>query len=187
MPDYAFTIFSGIAVVLCVPSAYFYWKIPGRPWATLIFVGWIIIWNLIFFVDSIIWGGDNLQDWWDGEIYCDIDARIKDAFGTGLPGAAIGVCRFLADAANPDPSAIDVRQNMFRRNMIDLFIGVILPFLNLGLKFICEPSRYWIVQNLGCMGQIDISWPSFLVYIAWAPLLCLIAAAYACTILFHEN
>ena len=187
MVDYPFTIFSGLAIILCIPPAYFNWKIPGRPWATLIFVGWVLIWNLLFFIDSIIWSGENPDEWWDGEGYCDIDARIKDAFAIGLPGSAIGVCRFLANAANPEPSQKHLKQSMLRRNMVDLFLGVILPILNLALKFIVEPSRYWIVGNAGCIGQADVSWPTFVLYLAWVPALCLIAAGYACNFLLSHD
>jgi hypothetical protein len=71
--------------------------------------------------------------------------------------------------------------------MVDLFLGVILPILNLALKFIVEPSRYWIVGNVGCIGQADNSWPTFVLYLAWVPALCLIAAGYACNFLSSHS
>jgi pheromone a factor receptor len=182
MPDVPFTVFSGIGFLLCIPPAYFNWKIPCRPWATLILIGWIFMINLLYFVDSIVWASPDLSTWWDGKVYCDINARIKDMFAIGVPGAAIGICRFLADATNPDPSQKDLRHTRNRRNMIDLFLGVILPILMIGLKFIAEPSRYHVAGVNGCTGTIARAWPGLLCYILWPTVLCLIAAGYACTL-----
>src|SRR5438874_2584550 len=80
MADYPFTIFSFIGVLLCIPPAYFNWKIPSRPWATLILIGWILVLDLLFFIDSILWSSEDTSTWWEGRFYCDINSRIKDAF-----------------------------------------------------------------------------------------------------------
>jgi pheromone a factor receptor len=185
MADIPFTVFSFLSMVLCIFPAYFNWKIPLRPWATLIIIGWIFIANLVCTLDSIIWRSNNTSSWWDGHVYCDIDARIKDMVVIGVPGAAVGICRFLADATNPDPSQKDLKHSRFRRNMIDLFLGVLLPVILEGLKYICEYSRYHIRGVNGCVGTIINSWPSIVVYIMWAPLLCLVTSVYSGT--FVQN
>src|SRR6266496_5456101 len=159
MPDYPFTIFSGIAFLLCIPPAYFNWKIPNRPWASLLFISWMMMINLVYFMDSIIWCSDDMSTWWDGKIYCDIDFRIKDMFDIGVPGAAIGICRFLADATNPNPSRSDPRNDQFIRNMIDLFLSIILPLMVKAVTFLFETSRYHIVGVEGCASSIDVSRP----------------------------
>jgi pheromone a factor receptor len=179
MVDIPFTVFSGIGFFLCIPPAYFNWKIPGRPWATLIFIGWICALNGFAFIDSIVWGGPDPSEWWDGEIYCDIDSRIKSEFSIGLPAAGIGICRFLADATNPNPAHTDLRHTKNRRNMIDLFLGIGLPLINMGLKMIVNPTRYNIVGVGGCTGVTDLSWPSFPLFHLWCPILSGIAAVYA--------
>src|SRR5271170_5884501 len=184
MPDIPFTVFSCIGFLLCIPPAYFNWKIPSRPWATLILIGWIFLLNLLYFFDSIIWSDPNPANWWDGKVYCDINARLKDIFAIGVPGAAIGICRFLADVTNPDPRQKDLRHGRFRRNMIDLFLGIILPILIAALKFIAEPSRYHVAGVDGCTGHIVHAWPALPCYILWTPVLCVIAAGYACTSLY---
>jgi pheromone a factor receptor len=179
MADIPFTIFSAIGFLICIPPAYFNWKIPSRPWATLIFIGWIFILNLLSFMDSIIWGGSNPDDWWDGQVYCDINSRIKSAFPIGVPGAAIGICRFLAQATDPDPSQTELKSNIRKRNMIDLFLGVVLPVVNMGFKYIVNPSRYYIVGVAGCTGITQPTWAAVPLYELWSPLLSLVAAIYA--------
>ena len=179
MPDYAFTVFSCIGFLVCIPLFYFNWKVPGRPWATLILIGWVFILNLLFFIDSIVWSNDDPSTWWDGKVYCDIDSRIKSSFPIGVPGATIGICRFLAAATDPDPSQRDLKHTQTRRNMVDLFLGVILPLFQMVLKFIVDPKRYYIIGIIGCVGWTDDSWPSVLLYYLWSPTLCVIASGYA--------
>jgi len=41
--------------------------------------------------------------------------EVRFIFAIGVPGAAIGICRFLADATNPDPRQKDLRHGRFRR------------------------------------------------------------------------
>ena len=125
MADYLFTVFSFISALLCIPPMYFNFKIPSRPWATLILIGWIFIINLLAGIDSLHpWANPDPSKWWDGKGYCDVGARIKDMFLYGVPGAAIGICRFLAHATNPDPAYSDLKHTQFTRNLIDLSLGV---------------------------------------------------------------
>lgn len=68
--------------------------------------------------------------------------------------------------------------------MIDLFLGVLLPLINMGLKYIVNPSRYYIVGVDGCSGVTALSWPSIPLYYLWSPVLTFIAACYASTLPF---
>lgn len=187
MTDIPFTVFSCLGFVLCIPPAYFNWKIPGRPWATLIFIGWICVFNGFSFIDSIIWSGPDPAEWWDGKVYCDIFSRVKSVFQIGLPAAGIGICRFLADATNPDPATTDLAHTRFRRNMIDLFLGVGLPLINIGLKVIVNPTRFCILGVSGCNGITDLSWPAVLLYHVWCPVLSCIAGIYAGSFPFAQK
>ena len=180
MADVEFTVFSLLGFLLCILPAYFNWKTPYRPWATLILVGWIMLLNLLFFIDSLIWRNPDPSTWWDGKGYCDIVARLKDMFTIGISGAAVGICRFLADASNPDPSHKDLLHDRRKRNLIDVFLGIILPMIIDGLKFIVEYSRYHVAGVNGCTGTIDYSWPTLVLWYIWCPLLCLVSAGYAC-------
>lgn len=181
MPDYAFSVFSGISFLLCFPPAYFNWKIPSRPYATLFLIGWIMVINLLGFVDSLIWRSENLDTWWDGKIYCDIDSRLRDMFVIGIPASTICICRFLGDATDPNPSRNDLRHGRNRRNLIDVSICLLLPLMVAAANFTFQSSRYHIVGVQGCTGWIDFSWPSVLFYPMWCPLLSVIAAIYAGT------
>src|SRR5262245_34673796 len=124
MADSAFTVFSIIGAILCFPAVYFNWKLADRPWSIYIFVAWVFLINALSFVDSIIWADEDSSTWWYGYGYCDINIRVREAFTLGLPGAAIGICRFLAEACAPHPKPVRTtrRYEKVRRNIIDLFL-----------------------------------------------------------------
>jgi pheromone a factor receptor len=180
MADIPFTVFSVLALFLCIPPAYFNYKLPYRPWATLILIGWIMINNLCSAVDSIIWASPDINTWWLGYGWCDIVARLNDMFVIGVPGSAVGICRVLADATDLNPAQKDLRCHRMRRNMIDLFLGVGFPLVIQAFKFICEYSRYHIEGVNGCTGTIEFSWPTLILYSIWGPFLCLVAGGYSC-------
>ena len=180
MPDYLFSTATCIATLLCIPITYVTFKSAGHPWATAILIGWIFIGNLLMFLDSIIWMDGSPDDWWEGQIYCDINSRIKSAFPIGVPGAAVGMCRFLADATNPNFGPEQMESNRWKRNMFDFTFGIILPLVNAGLKFIVNPRRYGIFGVYGCTGLTDLVWPAIPLYWIWTPILSLTAALYAC-------
>lgn len=159
---------------------YFTFRSAGHPWATVILIGWIFIENLLLCLDSIIWRGDSPEEWWEGQIYCDINSRIKSAFVIGVPGAAVGLCRFLADVTNPKIEPDQLQSTRWRRNVFDLTFGVILPLVNAGLKLLVMPARYAISGVHGCVGLTYPTWLSIPLYWGWTPILSLVAAVYAC-------
>lgn len=177
MAYYIFTIFSGIGFLLSILTAYVIYKSPNSPWAAMILVGWILSWNFLFFVDSIIWSDSNPADWWDGNIYCDINSRIKDAIMPGIPGATIGVLRFLANTMEQHVS--QRAYNIFENNLVDFSLGVVFPIVITAVRLVAMPCRYQIWGVFGCTGIIDDSWPSILVWYLWPPVLSLVSALYA--------
>jgi len=177
MPNYLFTFFSGIGLLLSLFTAYIVYKSPNSPSAALILAGWIFSWNILFFTDSIIWSNSNPEEWWDGEIYCDIDSRIKDAIVIGVPGATIGALRFLSNIV--DEHVSQKATSTFINNLIDITVGLIFPIVISGLRFIVMPARYRIIIVLGCTGVMDDSWPSILIWYIWPPGLSAVAAIYS--------
>ena len=144
MPDYIFTISSGIGFVLSILTAYVIYKSPNSPWAAMILTAWVFSWNFLYFIDSIIWSGSNPEDWWDGNIYCDVTTRIKDAISPGIPGATIGVFRFLTNTVEQHVS--QRTNSTFKNNIVDFVLGFIFPIIIAGVRLIVMPSRY---QYLG--------------------------------------
>lgn len=176
MPDYLFTIFCGTGSLLSILSIYINHKIPENPLSSTILAGWIFIGNFLQFIDSITWASSDSTEWWDGKVYCDITSRIKGGIPIGISGAAIGLCRFLAETTR---HVWHESVNKSRNNCIDVSLGLILPLINAALLLIVSPYRYGIKTITGCIGWVDMSWPAIPVYYLWPPVLSVVAAIYA--------
>lgn len=180
MADITFTVFSFLAFLLCAEVLFFIVRTPGRPWATYILTIWLLVVNLFSFIDSLIWSNDDPEGWWDGKGYCDVVSRVKTEWIIGVCGAAIGISRYLAEATDPNPKYADMKFNRMRRNVVDVVLGVGLPILNALLRYIVEPSRYWIMGVCGCTSVTRTVWPAIPIYFIWVPLLTFVAAIYCC-------
>ena len=179
MPDYAFTVFTGIGCLLCVPGLLFNIK-TDRPWATLIIISEVLIVNFLSFIESIIWGSNDPNQWWDGRyFYCFISSRVKDGMSVAIPAIGICIFEYMAAAVHPDPPQNSMKSSMSWRNGVALGCGVLLPLFIVVLKCLVETSQYWIKGVCGCTGRAEIGLLSVFIYYVWPPGLTLVASGYA--------
>jgi pheromone a factor receptor len=177
MADVLYTVGTGIATLLMAFTMFVCYNTRSNPHASMLLCIWVFSYNLLTFIDSIIWSSPNTEDWWDGKIYCDINIRLKLAAMIGVPGASIGVLRFLADVTKN--LASDEEVGIQRNAFVGYLFGLIIPVGVAGLKIFTMPVRYWIVGVGGCTSVTATVWPAFLLYFMWAPLLSIIASIFA--------
>jgi pheromone a factor receptor len=182
MPDYAFSIFSLIGVVLCFEPVYFNWRQRAhvKCLSGMFLVSWICAYNLFSFVDSIVWGGEDIAGWFDGMGYCDIGSRIKMSFPFGILGSTIGICVFLITSIGDSRGEVSPRKRR-KMKLLDWFLGLGLPLIFSVVHFVIEPSRYRIIGVTGCQSSIDSSWPTLLLSTVWPPILSIISLVLAGT------
>ena len=185
MPDYPFTVFSILAALLLIEPAILICKSSSRAWAGLFLLGWIFVYNILSFVEGIIWSGEDVEQWIDGTGYCDVSSSLKTIFPIGVLGSMIGICRFLSASMRDNISQEEKGQrDMWKEILADGFLSLFLPALFIILTFIVEEPRYSIVGVLGCRSIIDQSWPAIVLYFIWPLILSLIAVVYTGTHLF---
>jgi pheromone a factor receptor len=184
MPDYPFTVFSMLGALLCIEPAIFILKSSSssrrRSWSGIFLLGWVFVYNILSFVDSIIWSGDNTDEWLDGKGYCDVSSNLKTIFPIGVLGSVIGICRFLISSIRENISQEEnvLKGKCWRGILEDGFLGLFLPALFIILTFMVESSRYAIVGVLGCRSILDQSWLAIVLYFMWPVILGLVAAIY---------
>ena len=176
MPDYFYTSACGIGTLLIGFTAFICHRSPTLPHGAGILCFWILSINLLSFVDSIIWSSTRIEDWWDGQIYCDINIRIKTTTAVGIPGASIGLCRFLMETTDHHLSDIEIASR--NKVLIDYTLGLIIPFAVAGLKILVMPFRFGISGVQGCRGYTSPTWPALPIYYIWNPLFSATAAIY---------
>jgi pheromone a factor receptor len=179
MPDYPFTVFSILGALFCIEPAISLWKAPVRPWSALFLLSWIFVFNILSFVDSIIWSGADLDAWFDGRGYCDVSSSLKTIFPIGVLASVIGICRFFLRSIKDNIlQEENVGRSKLRDILLDLFLSFFIPALFVVLTFIVESSRYAIIGVIGCRSVFDQSWLAIVLYFLWPFILALIASVY---------
>ena len=81
----ALSVLAAIVCILDAPALI--WHARNRNIAAASLMSWIVITNLISLVNAIIWPNDELQTWFSGVGFCDIQIKIAVGRSTALPGA----------------------------------------------------------------------------------------------------
>lgn len=176
-----FLVMCGLStVLLLVPLA---WHIKNKNTSAICLVVWIILFNLMSFVNALIWGGDNFADSWNGIGFCDVEIRFIIASASGTMTAATAISRNLARIMSDNISVIKTRSVRRRELIQDLLICFGVPTWMVAAHYIVQPNRYYIISIVGCQPSVDNSWPTIVLLYIWPPIVALIAAYYGCSYL----
>ncbi|OCF59121.1 hypothetical protein L486_03622 [Kwoniella mangroviensis CBS 10435] len=154
-PDYPFWSFiSTVLVLLPLP-----WHIRARNIATLSLIFWLVLANVVTFVNTIVWAG-NFRD--HNPIWCDISSRVLLLIVYALPACSLAQMRRLESVASTRRSIISSRDRK-RRIIEEITICLVLPCLFAALYHIVQGHRYDIVENIGCVTPIYMSIPAVII------------------------
>jgi pheromone a factor receptor len=181
-PLYATAVFMPIialpSLILCIPPMY--WHFLQRNIAAGSLILWMNIFNFFNFINPFIWPRDNVLEWWDGNVFCDIQAHLQVCNIVALTACATVIARKLAKIM--DTRNMTIAPSKFDRNkekMFDIFWCWGYPFILMALYYIVQPTRYFIFAISGCVASFDTSWPSIVVSWIWGPITALVGAFYA--------
>ena len=189
MHDNSLPVLTAIATVLMMLASAAQWR--ARNLGTLLNIGWILVGNLNFFLNSVIWR-DHYDD--TAPVFCDIcefsrtaydlthhlAVRFQAALQTAISGASLCVTRRLAAIASSQ--SINVSQRRKHINLwIDLGCGVGMPTLVMGTSYIIQGRRFVIWEGYGCEFASESTIPSFFIMLLWPLLFSAISAIYGGT------
>lgn len=167
-------------ISLIIDTAPFAWHIRNRNLGASSLVFWVIISNLMNFINPLIWPTDNIQQWWHGQIFCDIEIKLMMAANFGVVGSMACIMRNLAKALDTEQTNLSLSKAQRRRqtvmNGLFCFGGPIYVML---IHYIVQPNRYYIFAISGCTSSFDNSWPKLVLVFIWPPIICLVDAYYS--------
>ena len=167
-------------VILLIDTPAFVWYIKARNLAASSLVFWILIANLMNFINPLIWPTDNVEDWWYGYGLCDIEAKLQIALWLGVVGSIVCIMRDLAHVLDTDSTTLSSspahRGRQIAITTLFCFGG---PAYAVAVHFIVQPSRYFIFAISGCTASFVNSWPKLLLIFIWPPVLCVVAVYYS--------
>lgn len=172
---------SGIAIAASILPIL--WHIKTKNIASISLVLWIGIFNTISFTNAFIWG-ENIFTAWEGRVFCDIEIKFLIGAITGQIGACAAVTRSLANIMRDDLPVMKTRAEKRRQMIVDLLLCYGIPSWMIGIHYIVQPDRYWLVQVTGCTPTVDNSWPSIVLVFIWPPIMALVAMYFCSEFLF---
>jgi len=173
-------IFASFAIILLIVPFIWHWRLKNIGACSLIF--YISLANFFTFINAIIWPTEDFDSWWDGAGLCDIEAKLKWPYVTGLACATLCITRSLANVLDVDRAELSPTRSSKRRKVaIDLAICFTVPVLQIALHYIIQVNRYYITAIGGCAPSYDNSWPTIVIMFMWPLIFCLVNCYYAGT------
>ncbi|KAF2715199.1 STE3-domain-containing protein [Pleomassaria siparia CBS 279.74] len=170
--------FAAPAILLDIPPMI--WHFSQRNVAAGSLILWIVLLNLGNLLNPIIWPRDNLLEWWDGKVFCDIQARIQVGALVALASCAAMVMRRLAKVMDTRNITMAPSRGSKRRELaLEILWCWGYPGFMMVLYYIVQPVRYYVFGISGCVYAIDTSWPSIALNCMWNVITMCFAAYFA--------
>ena len=176
-----FPIVAFTSWIICIPPTV--WHFQQSNVAMGSFILWIILQNFFNSINPLIWPRDNLIDWWDGSVWCDIQVRLQIGCGVALAVSSALIVRKLARVM--DTSNITVSNSRSSKTKEIIWEAVWCwgaPLLLMVVYYVIQPVRYMLYGIVGCIATFDTSWPSIVIIYIWAPIAMCFAAYWAGTL-----
>lgn len=178
-------VLSFIVVLLNVGP--FVWYLKGRNYPAAILIFWVVLLNVFSFVNAIIWRNDDIDSWFSGHIYCDVESRLLLGSYSGAPGALICVMRSLAMIFDTNNATLVPSEGQRKKDLIFMLVFCwAFPIYIMAVYYIVQPARYLLFGIVGCVPLADESWLSDILILIWPLVLTLISVYYAGNVLFDN-
>ena len=140
----------------------------------------VMILNFFYTVNSLIWSNDNVQEWYAGYGWCDLQSYILFAISTIYSGCVFSIMRNLANRVGLTRATSLSRAERRQRNIVDALVIFPVGLIQAVLTYFVMAQRYNISTLIGCTISYDTSWPYLAFYVVPSPVYTFGAAFYAC-------
>ncbi|KAI0311157.1 pheromone A receptor-domain-containing protein [Amylostereum chailletii] len=168
----AFPVLSLLGAILVIVP--FPWHLQAWNAGTCLYMFWTFVASINLFVNSIIWH-DNAINW--APIWCDISSRLAVGAGVALPAASLCINRRLYSIASVKSVTV-TRADKKRDVIIDLCIGLGIPFIEMVLQVIVSAHRFDIYEDIGCYPVTYNTPPAYALVVCWPLAIGLVSSCY---------
>ncbi len=174
-----FPIFAFPAWILCLPPMIWHFQQSNVAAGSLIL--WMILHNFFNSVNSLIWPRDNVLEWWDGAVWCDVHVHIQIGSYVGLTASMAMVMRKLAIVMDTNNMTLSSSRNSkIKAKIWEVVWCWVIPLFFMALYYVVQPVRYMIYGIVGCMSAHDSSWPSVVLGFMWPTVGMVFASYWSC-------
>lgn len=173
--------------ILCIPPMI--WHFSQRNVAAWSLMLWVIMINFCNSINPLIWPRDNLDEWYDGNVLCDIQSRIFVGSNVSQAACVAMILRKLAKVM--DTRNITVapnRSKRIREKALEALWCWGYPVFLMLIYYIVQPARYYIYGIAGCVTIFNSSWVSIVILLMWSPITICVAAYFGgkCCLYRHQ-
>ncbi|KAF8597848.1 STE3-domain-containing protein [Ceratobasidium sp. AG-I] len=173
MHEPGFPVLCALAIIAVLLPLPWHWK--ARNTGTLLYIGWTLVGNIVFMVNSLVWAG-NLKN--PAPIWCDISTKLIMAMSVGITAASLCINRRLYNIATIK-SVTHMRGSKRRDAIIDLSLGVGLPILIMILHYVVQGHRFDIIEDVGCWPSVYNTLLAVPMILMWPVLISVASFIYA--------
>ena len=167
-------------ITLIIDALPMIWHIRNRNLAAACLVFWIVLANLMNFINPFIWPTDDISSWWPGYGLCDVEAKLQIGVSVGVISSLLCIMRNLARVLDTDRAVLSLSKAQQRKKVvIDCLLCLGAPAYMMIIHYIVQSSRYYIFAISGCTASTDPSWPTLVLVVIVPPIFCLVSLYYA--------
>jgi pheromone a factor receptor len=175
-----FPVFAFPSWILCIPPLVWHFR-QGNIASGSLFL-WVIMINFFNSINPLIWPRDNVDEWWNGNVWCDINIRIQIGAMVGTTASTAMIVRKLAKVMDTRNITVTSNQDSkMKEKILEIVWCWVYPLALILVYYVVQPIRYFVFGIAGCISAYHTSWPSVVLGSMWAPITILVAAGYAGT------
>jgi pheromone a factor receptor len=164
--------------ILCIPPLF--WQLRQGNISAGSLILWVMMINFFNSINPLIWPRDNITQWWDGNVWCDINVRIQVGAIVGTTASTAMIVRRLAMVMDTSNMTVSPgRNSKLKEKALEILWCWVYPLILIIVYYFVQPVRYLIYGIIGCLSAYDTSWPSIVLSFMWAPITTMVAACYA--------
>lgn len=173
-----FRVFLGIISVLVsgVPARLL-WR--NGEFAATVFCTAVVIRNIGYIINALIWRDNNVAEWYDGKGWCDLQVYLNFAADTAFNTCLFEIMRSLYSKVGLDRVSSLSTKERLRGQLISAAVIFTCPVIQLVLTYFTMLRRYNISTLVGCTTIYHFDWLFFLFYVMPTPVFVTLAAILA--------
>ncbi|KAK4157238.1 pheromone A receptor-domain-containing protein [Chaetomidium leptoderma] len=145
----------------------------------------LLILNFITVINALIWRDDNVQTWWAGYGWCDIQAYIFFALHTAFNISLFEIMRSLAGKVALTRALKLTRSERRRQRIVSALVIFTFPVIQVILTYFTTFSRYNVSTLVGCSAIYYPNWLYLVFYILPTPVFA-VGAAFMAALTFYR-
>lgn len=166
-----------VATLLCYVPMRLLWK-SGEFSAAMFCITTMAL-NLFYVINALIWRDDDVQNWFAGYGWCDLQIYVVFAVQTLYSASIFAIMRNLASKVGMMRATSLTASEKRRRNITESLIMFPLPLLQILLTYFVLAQRYNVSTLIGCTNSYDKTWLYVIFYHLPTPAFAILTVIFA--------